>query len=219
MLTGTRKEPGVGKELWSGNRAVLPSLCLGYTPIGRPMKQKEYRRQAEEPFMDGRVSAPDLPCRSPASSCPARLGGLVGDTPSFEADRRKLIPIYVVIQTHSKADDTMSAPQIPCSVALSGRRFGAGVGRRGRRGRGDGGALAEKSSCLWSWSRRQGRQGGAAVVQSTLKDARRGRAGLWCVVRRAAGTKPHEGVDGSSRRRRPQGRALEGSKSSDRFSG
>lgn len=179
MLIGPRRELGVGKELWSDNRAVLPSLCLDYTPIGRPMKQKEVGKQAEERFRTARVSAPKRASPDPSFFPSRKARWCGGGHVELGVGRRKFIPIYVVIQTHSKAGDTMSAPQIACSVAGSARRSRGVVG-------GEGGedeeteALSERTVLSWDLEQRRRRQGRASVVQSTLEDARRGRALVCC---------------------------------------
>lgn len=52
------KTHGADEELWSSDRAVLPSLCLDYTPIGRTMKYTERYKQAEAAVRWCSLSAP-----------------------------------------------------------------------------------------------------------------------------------------------------------------
>ncbi|KAK7188429.1 hypothetical protein PSPO01_05620 [Paraphaeosphaeria sporulosa] len=120
--------------------------------------------------MAARVSAPKhaSPVPSVILSRKDRWPG--GGHAELEPGRRKLIPIYVVIQTHSKAGDIMSAPQIPYSVALLGRRSEGVVGVESG---GD-----EETEALWQRNRlffRPGSNGNAGRAERLYEATRRGR--------------------------------------------
>ena len=125
MRSRRRRSLGPGGSFGTPTVRMLPAFCLDYTSIGRSPRQTEHHRQAEEAYMAAPCPLfPKPPAPVPSVIFVSREDGQAGEHTGLDlgTGRRELIPIYMMIQTHSKGGEPNSMAQRSCSKDQLGRR-------------------------------------------------------------------------------------------------